>query len=937
MSAPTEESIAAAIEQQGLTVRELKTSKAEKGLVDKAVEELKNLKKTYKDIIGKDYVSPNAAPPPLIPKKVKQVEEPKGKDTKQAKTEKPAEKGSSAQPAASSSSAAVDIPVGPVFFASTTDADENLKCYLISALCGIPLTVGNTDMSKEVPYLPALVEQKSDQKITIFGANSICRYLARDKEELQWKSEHVNRLLDLEEFDLKPLLSDKKNTATLSAKLETLEASFAENQGQSLIELPLAHFTLYSTLSAALSQVDKESKESKEAQELKFPKVRAVVKKVKDGKLVKTAEQAQAASKNAGGKKEKDKKKAAAAAPWIDTPVVPAVLLSDIDWQSLGLISSLQLIFTAALEAAFAPEKEQLVTPSLLTGIIIRCGNPTFGDFQCNNAMALGKQLKAITGYTGPSMPKDVADRVLRAMPPNTVITSATAAPNGFINIKLSLDTMKTSIYSIVRDGVKAPVAPKLKILVDFSSPNIAKQMHVGHLRSTIIGDCISKVLEFMGFDVMRINHVGDWGTQFGMLIGHLLDTYPNLLSDRPDLDIAGLNELYKASRKRFDEDPIFKERSRENVVKLQAGDAECRAIWDFLCDTSRIEFQKVYDCLKVELKEVGESFYNPLIPSTIVELTSKGLIQISENMKVIKLPHFTYPLILQKSDGGYGYDSTDMAAIRYRSQELSRDWIIYITDAGQSTHFNMCFDAAREAGWLNNESKSVRVDHIGFGVVLDAELGTRLRTRSSDTIGLLGFLVEAQKRMKDSLHARASEGKSNVVGEEQDLAAAKIGCGAVKYFDLKNHPTTDYKFSYDRMLDTKGDTGVYLMYAFARINSILRKGKETKGIDISAVSDVFTNPLTICLEHPSERALAFELLQFGDVISVVVKELLPNRICEYLNSVATKATDFVTQCHVLNAPTEDITKSRLVLCEGVKKVMQKCFDLLGIEPLDRI
>lgn len=316
------------------------------------------------------------------------------------------------------------------------------------------------------------------------------------------------------------------------------------------------------------------------------------------------------------------------------------------------------------------------------------------------------------------SAPKDLAEAIVRALPVNPVIAKCEVAPNGFVNITLSTTTLVQSIAGIASFGVVPPALPAMRVLVDFSSPNIAKEMHVGHLRSTIIGDCLARVLEFVGFTVMRTNHVGDWGTQFGMLITYLLESYPHLgqlqqegddkayiqqlLQSLPNM--TDLTAIYKASKKRFDEDPVFKEQSRLNVVQLQGGkNAVCRQIWHLLCEASRREFEKVYALLDVQLKEVGESFYNPLIPGTNDLLAESGLVTTDEGMLVVKLPHFSHPLILRKSDGGYGYDSTDMAALRYRlfNPATQCDWIVIVTDAGQASHFHMCFDTAKAAGWL--------------------------------------------------------------------------------------------------------------------------------------------------------------------------------------------------------------------------------------------
>lgn len=335
-----------------------------------------------------------------------------------------------------------------------------------------------------------------------------------------------------------------------------------------------------------------------------------------------------------------------------------------------------------------------------------------------------------------------------------------------------------------------------------------------------------------------------------------------------------------------------------------------------------------MYDGLGVVLTEVGESFYNPYIPAVIDELVAKGLAKEDNGMLIVLLPHFDIPLLVRKSDGGYGYDSTDMAALDYRLRILKRDWCIYITDAGQANHFYMCFDAGKEAGWINNNQ---RLDHIGFGVV-QGDDGKRFKTRSSETVRLIDLLDAAKDRMEESLTARVLEGKSSLSNDEIKIASKIIGYGAVKYFDLRQHCSSNYIFSYDRMLDTRGDTAVYLLYSYARVVSILRKAKDDRGI---VLDDLIIDSLNlITLQHSAERALAFELLQFGDMIKHVLHELLPNRLCDYLKELSIKFSDFVTKCHVLNA---DEIKSRVILCEATRRVLKKCFDLIGIETLDKI
>eukprot|EP01033_Poteriospumella_lacustris_P005859 gene5859-4209_t len=477
---------------------------------------------------------------------------------------------------------------------------------------------------------------------------------------------------------------------------------------------------------------------------------------------------------------------------------------------------------------------------------------------------------RAGVGVESLSQPKLVADRIIAALPENPVTAAVSAAPNGFINITLSPALLVNTITTIVTQGLLPPPLPKKRVLVDFSSPNIAKEMHVGHLRSTIIGDALCRIFEFVGHDVLRVNHVGDWGTQFGMLITYLLAEYPDFLTNPPD--ISDLTRIYKESKRRFDADEQFKETSRLNVVRLQSGDATCRTIWQSLCDISRKEFQKVYDLLDIRLEEVGESFYNPMIPGVIDELRNLGLVQPDEGMDIVKLPHFTIPLILRKSDGGYGYDSTDMAALKHRLFNLKRDWIVAAANA----------------------------------------------TTTEEIANL------AAKKVKNI-----------VPPEEIEASAQKIGYGAVKYFDLKQHPETNYIFSYENMLNTKGDTAVYLLFAYARLASILRKAEEEKNIVLATFTAQATSLLT--LATPEERALAFELLQFGDVIGTVLQELLPNRLCDYIKELSVKFTEFVTKCQVLNNDDIAVTQSRLLLCEATRRTMRQCFALLGIEPCERI
>jgi len=829
--------------------------------------------------------------------------------------------------ATSAKAAKVSVPVseGTWFFASGS-CTENLMCLIAADLGGVSMkasTMADKDVIQEitVPSLPAVVRTGSAGAMTpVFGPMACVRYLLDGK-------------LSVVEDDLLELLSTHLSNVNAASVLKS------KSTGVSVA---------LSALASTAPHTGKDATSKADALEA----VEALCKKLKGKDTATTAlapllahvivaggagacPAAQAVSEKAAAAVTE---KQLAAAQKL-SPIVPNVRelpgpanADNLDYE-VGMTEVLKELFTRAIVQALPEVKGLASDASEYTAKVTMCNDNKMGDYQCNSAMALCKLLKGVTdkklAATLPVAPRDVADHIIAAVPKCDLIASVTNA-NGFINVRLSDKPLKDVVASVVTNGVSAPKGDKKKVLVDFSSPNIAKDMHVGHLRSTILGDSVCRILEFGGNDVMRVNHVGDWGTQFGMLITYMKEAYPDLEKNRPN--IRDLTALYKASKKRFDEDEDFKAVSRDNVVKLQSGDPESKKIWNLLCDISRAEFQIIYDALGIKLTEVGESFYNPIIPKVIEELQATGLVQEDkseghEGMLIIQLPHFTIPLIMRKSNGGYGYDSTDMAALWYRTKEIDRDWIVYITDAGQGIHFHMCFDAGKEAGWTNN----VRLDHLGFGVVC-GEDGGKFKTRSGTTVRLIDLLNEGRDRMKASLTARAAEGKCPLTPKEIDDAATKIGYGAVKYFDMKQDPTTNYIFSYDRMLSTSGNTAVYLLFAYARIASILRKAESERGVDLVAIAK---DPLSlITLEHSSERALAFKLSQFGDTLRMVLRDLTPYKLCDYLYELATEFSSFVTNCHVLNS---EEMKSRLLLCKATKITMAKCFHLLGLEPLEQI
>jgi len=431
-----------------------------------------------------------------------------------------------------------------------------------------------------------------------------------------------------------------------------------------------------------------------------------------------------------------------------------------------------------------------------------------------------------------------------------------------FVWFNIADQTLNGTVKSILKDGVTIDHdLNKQVICVDFSSPNVAKEMHVGHLRSTIIGDAFCRIFEYFGNDVRRINHLGDWGTQFGMLICHLFESYPNWEADMPD--ISDLENFYREAKKRFTNEEDFKTRSRETVVKLQGGDENCRKAWKAICDTSKVCFEKIYERLDIKIGHFGESYYNDMIPATLDELIEKGLTKEDAGALCMFIPKKKVPLMVRKSDGAFNYDTTDMAAIRHRIMDLKANRIVYVTDMGQWSHFDLVFRGAELAKWY--DPKVQKVEHAGFGIVL-GEDGKRMQTRDGKTVKLMLLLDEAKGRARKALEDRFSakkedqenkkedeenkieEGKEEVVRtklseEEFEAAAEKMGIAAIKYFDLRQNRTQDYKFDFDNMLNPKGDTSVYLLFSYARICSVINKsGISQQELEENADSFVFTH-----------------------------------------------------------------------------------------------
>lgn len=572
----------------------------------------------------------------------------------------------------------------------------------------------------------------------------------------------------------------------------------------------------------------------------------------------------------------------------------------------------------AALEAAFGDD----LPLEFKEAEVVQSTSEQFGHYQCNSSLKIAKALK--------TNPRQIADKIvskfdLKAPHGKTMIQKIEVAGAGFINITLDPSFLSHEIDLVLKDvrlGVSLP-SHKRKVIVEFSSPNIAKELHVGHLRSTIIGDAIARLFEFLGHNVLRLNHVGDWGTQFGMLIAYMQENAPRVLKGEEKADLQTLMQWYRASKKKFDEDPEFKKRAQLEVIQLQGGNPESLHAWKMICEISRRSFQEIYDLLDVKLFERGESFYNPFLAPLIADLDKKGLVTISEGAKCIFLDGFIardgspLPMIVQKSDGGYNYDTTDMAAMRYRIEVDKAERIIIVTDAGQSLHFQMIIKASELAGYL--DPKQVRVDHVPFGVVLGPD-GKKFKTRSGETEKLIDLLLEGISEAKKIMQERLP----NETEEEIDSLARILGIDAIKYADLSCNRIKDYVFSYERCLKFEGNTAAFLLYAYVRIQGIKRKVQK----EISSLKG------HVHLEHPSEIALGVHIRQFGEILDSVSKDLLPNRLCDYLYTLAEKFHAFFRDCRVEGSEQEE---SRLLLCEVTGRVLERGLSILGLKTMERM
>ena len=547
-------------------------------------------------------------------------------------------------------------------------------------------------------------------------------------------------------------------------------------------------------------------------------------------------------------------------------------------------------------------------------------------DFQSNAALALAKRARV--------RPADLAATVSDALRTDTgtPLAEVTVSGPGFLNLALTDPAIWQQVAGRLagpRLGIGRPERGR-RTVIDYSAPNIAKEMHVGHLRTTIIGDCLARVLGFLGAEVIRQNHLGDWGTQFGMLIQYL-DEHPEVTWHHDQLTegtstVSALDSFYRAARAAFDADSAFAARARARVVALQAGDEATVARWRDIVAESEFAFREIYDRLGVLLEpedSAGESCYNSWLPDIVQELTGAGMAVESDGALVVFSGEVTGPdgepvtLMVRKKDGGYGYDTTDLATIRYRVCDLKADRILYVVDSRQALHFRLVFEAARRAGWLTDE---IDVTHVAFGTVLGPD-GRPFKTRSGGTVKLMDLLDAAVDRAR----ATVAEKAHDLDGNELDRIAEQAGIGAVKYADLSTSRTKDYVFDVERMVSFNGNTGVYLQYAHTRICSILRKAGET-----SAEVDP-TLPL-----HPTERALAFALDVFGDALVEVGRVLEPHRLCGHLYDLAKAFTDFYEACPVLSAAAP-VRANRVALCQLTARTLRQGLNLLGIAAPERM
>lgn len=578
---------------------------------------------------------------------------------------------------------------------------------------------------------------------------------------------------------------------------------------------------------------------------------------------------------------------------------------------------NIKQLLTEKTQAAFAV----LGVPAETNPAVTVSTRTEFGDYQINGAMSAAKQLK--------TNPRQLAQQLVDALDLDAVADKVEIAGPGFINVTLKADWLAAQLTEAAADprlGVRQNPEPQ-RVVVDYSAPNLAKEMHVGHLRSTIIGDAVVRCLEFWGDTVIRQNHMGDWGTQFGMLIAHLEDQLAAGV-DLEQVALADLENFYREAKKRFDDEDGFADKSRDYVVKLQSGDAHCQKLWQLFIDTSIKHSDEVYRKLNVTLTHDDikpESAYNPMLHDIVDQLKASGLAVEDQGALVVFLQELAdkegkpSPFIIQKTGGGFLYATTDLAACQYRSHDLAADRIIIFTDARQGLHFKQVELTARKAGLLRDETA---YHHCPFGTMM-GEDGKPFKTRTGGTVKLTDLLEEAVVRA-DAVVREKSTGLSEA---DMQLVAGKVGIGAVKFADLSKNRTSDYIFSWDAMLSFEGATAPYLQYAYSRVRSIVRKAELAD--DFSAV---------IQLQQPQEKQLAVKLLRFEETLQLVIKDAQPNLLCNYLYELASLFMSFYEACPILKDGIEpELRASRLMLSIVSARMLKQGLDLLGIEVMERM
>ncbi|STO93714.1 arginyl-tRNA synthetase [Haemophilus pittmaniae] len=556
--------------------------------------------------------------------------------------------------------------------------------------------------------------------------------------------------------------------------------------------------------------------------------------------------------------------------------------------------------------------------PKDVDPLVRQSGKPQFGDYQANGIMAAAKKLG--------KNPREFAQSVLEHTKLDDITEKTEIAGPGFINIFLNPNWLAAEAELALKDSHLGifNTHPQT-VVIDYSSPNVAKEMHVGHLRSTIIGDAVARTLEFLGNKVIRANHVGDWGTQFGMLIAYLEKMQNEHASE---MELQDLEAFYREAKKHYDEDPAFAEKARNYVVKLQGGDEYCRAMWKKLVDITMQQNQRNYDRLNVTLTDkdvMGESLYNPMLPGIVADLKAQGLAVEDDGALVVYLDEFQNKegnpmgVIVQKKDGGFLYTTTDIAAAKYRFETLNADRALVFSDSRQSQHMQQAWLITRKAGYVPDDFS---LEHKNFGMMLGKD-GKPFKTRSGGTVKLADLLDEAVERAGVLINEKSAD----LSDEEKARVIDAVGIGAVKYADLSKNRTTDYVFDWDNMLSFEGNTAPYMQYAYTRIHSIFTKAD----VDLNSLAEA-----PILLNDDKERALAVKLLQFEEAVSGVAKEGAPHILCGYLYELAGAFSSFYEHCPILNA-TDEVKASRLKLALLTQRTLKQGLDLLGIKTVEKM